>query len=117
MRIAEILRGPAHQRREEFLSPLDQDGGTPAPVQITEYRGIRFTEEGRGPVMDALPGYTEHVGDLGAGPTAVEFQQCQGPSEGACVGRLIKLLAELTSLPVLQFEPAHLGLLGTRGPG
>lgn len=65
--------------------------------------------------MDALPGYTEHVGDLGGGSTAVEFQQGQGPPEGASVGRLIELLTELTSLPVLQFEPAHLDLLGTRG--
>lgn len=111
MRIAEILRGSAHQRRQEPFGPLDQDGRAPAPVPIAEHRGVRFPEEGRGPVVDALPGDTEHVGDLGGGATAVEFQHGQGPPVGASVSRLIELLTELTSVPGLELEPAHLGLL------
>jgi hypothetical protein len=111
MRIAEILRRPAHQRRQESFGPLDQDGRAPAPVAIAEHRGVRFLEEGRGPVGDALPGDPEHVGDLGGGPTAVEFEHGQGPPVGASVSCLIELLTKLTSLPMLQFESAHLGLL------
>jgi hypothetical protein len=111
MRIAEILRGLAHQRRQEFFGPLDQNGGSPAAIPIAEHCGVRFTEEGGGPVVDALPGDTEHVGDLGDGPATVEFQHGEGPLVGASLSRLIELLTELTSLPVLEFEPAHLGLL------
>lgn len=116
MRIAEALRGLDHQRRQELLSPLGQDRWAPAPLPVAEHRRVRLAEEGRGPVVDALPGHAEHAGDLGGGPTTVEFQHGEGPPVGASVVRFIELLTELTSLPVLELEPAHLSLLSNWGP-
>jgi hypothetical protein len=115
MRIAEILRAPAHQQRQEPLGLLGEDGRAAAPVHVAEHRRVRFVDEGRGPVVDALPGDAERVGDLGGRPTAVEFQHGQGPPVRASVGRLMELLTELTPLPVLEFEPTHLGLLLNEG--
>jgi hypothetical protein len=114
MWIAEVLWGPAHQRPQESFGQLGQDGRAPVPVHVAEDRRVRLTDEVRGPVVDALPGDAEHVGDLGGGATAVEFQQREGPPVRTSVRRFIELLTELTSLPVLEFEPAHLGLLSGR---
>jgi hypothetical protein len=114
MRIAEILRGPAHQQRQESFGLLGQEGRAPAAVHVAEHGRVRFTDEIRSPVVDTLPGDAQHVGDLGGGPAAVEFQHGQGPPVGASVGRFVELMTELTSLPVLEFESAHLGLLWDR---
>lgn len=111
MRIAKILRGLDHQRWQESFSPLGQDRRAPASLAVVEHRWVRLAEEGRGPVVDALPGHAEHVGDLGGRPTTVEFQHGEDPPVDASVVRLIELLTESTSLPVLELEPVHLGLL------
>jgi len=115
MRIAEILRGPAHQRRQEPFGLPGQDGRAPATVQVAEHGRVRFAGEGRGPVVNALPGHAEHLGDLGGGATTVEFQHGQGPPVGAGVGGPIELPAELASFPIFQLEPAHLDLPSERG--
>lgn len=111
MRIAKILRSPGHQRRQEFFGGLGQDRWAPAPVPVVKRCGLRLMEEGRGPVVDALAGHAEHLSDLGGGPTPVEFEHGEGPPVDADIVRLVELLTESVSLPMLEPEPAHLSLL------
>jgi hypothetical protein len=115
MRITEILGRLVHQGRQEAFGLLGQEGRTPTPVLVAEGRRVRFADEGRRPIVDALPGHAEHDGDVGGGPPPVEFQHGQGPPVRAGVGCGLELLTETTALPVLEFQPAHLGLLLTRG--
>ena len=64
--------------------------------------------------MDALPGHTEHGGDVDGRPPPIEFQHGQSPSVRPSVRRRLKLLTEATAFPVLQFELAHHDLPMTR---
>jgi hypothetical protein len=60
--------------------------------------------------MDALTGHAEHGGDVDGGSSAVEFENGQDPPVRASVRFRLELLTETTAFPVLQFQPAHLGL-------
>jgi hypothetical protein len=81
-----------------------------ASGMVGEHRWVRFTGEGDRPIVDALPGHAHHVGDVGGRSTPVEFQQGQSSSISAGIASRLELLTELTALPMLQIQPAHLGL-------
>jgi len=82
---------------------------------VGKHRWIRFTDEGDRPIVDALPSHAEHVGDVGGRSTAVEFQQRQSSSISAGIASRLELLTELTALPMLQIQPAHLVLPLNKG--
>ena len=62
------------------------------------------------PVVDTLPGDSEHAGDVGGGATVVELQDGKGTPKQAGIPGLRELTPEAPPLPGSQVEPAH-GLL------
>jgi hypothetical protein len=108
VRVSEFLRRSAHQRPEEPFRRLGQEPRSPATGVVGQRPRAGVLSEGDGPVVDALPRYTEHIGALGGGPPPVEFQHGQGPAICTRLGGRLELSAEAAALPVGQFEPAHL---------
>jgi hypothetical protein len=83
---------------------------SPSAPLILEGRRIMVLHVGFDPIVDALPGYAEHTGDIGGGATMVELQDGQCPPEQARIAGLGELTAEALPLPGSQVESAH-GLL------
>jgi hypothetical protein len=84
-----------------------QGRARPPASLILERRGIVVLRVSLDPVVDTLPCYTEHPGDVGSGATMVEFQDGEGPPEQASIPGLRELLPEAPPLPGSQIEPAH----------
>jgi hypothetical protein len=59
------------------------------------------------PVVDTLPSYAEHAGDIDGAAAMVEFQDGEGPLEDAGIPSLCELTPETSPLPGSQIEPAH----------
>lgn len=109
VRVPVLLGRLPHQGAERPLQHVGQEARAPAPGVVGEgLRGMVLLER-RGPVVNTLPGYTEHLSHFGHGSTSVEFQDGQCPAVRARLNGRSELFQETTALPVLQFEPAHLG--------
>lgn len=114
MRIAEVLRRPSHQVGQLGFGLLGQERRATAPVLVGQCRRVRFAGKDGRPMMDTLTGHAEHGGDVDGGSSAVELENGQDSPVRASVRFHLELLTETTAFPVLQFQPAHLGLLLTR---
>ena len=79
----------------------------PPASLILKRRGIVVLRVSLDPVVDTLPCYAEHPGDVGGGATMVELQDGEGPPEQASIPGLRELLSEAPPLPGSQIEPAH----------
>jgi hypothetical protein len=79
---------------------------------ILKRRGIVVLRVSLDPVVDTLPCYAEHPGDVGGGATMVELQDGEGPPVEAGIVGLCELTTEAPPLPGSQFESAHRLLLG-----
>jgi hypothetical protein len=77
---------------------------------VLERRGVVVPGVRLDPVVDSLPGYSEHTGDVGGGATMVELQDGKGTPKQAGIPGLRELTPETPPLPGSQVEPAH-GLL------
>jgi hypothetical protein len=78
---------------------------------VLKRRGIVVLGVSLDPVVDSLPGYAEHAGDVGGGATMVELQDSEGLPKQAGIPGLRELAPEPPSLPGSQVEPAHGSLL------
>jgi hypothetical protein len=74
---------------------------------ILQGRGVVVLSVSLDPVVDALPGYSEHAGDVGGGATVVELQDGKRAPKEAGIPGLGELTAEAPPLPGSQLEPAH----------
>jgi hypothetical protein len=88
---------------------VQQRGTSPASL-VLKRRGIVVLGVSLDPVVDTLPGYSEHAGDVGSGATMVELQDGKGPPKQAGIPGLCELTPEAPPLPGSQIEPTH-GLL------
>jgi len=59
------------------------------------------------PIVDTLPGYSEHAGKVGGAATVVELQDRQSTPEKTGVLGFRELTSEAPPLPRSQVEPAH----------
>lgn len=77
---------------------------------VLQGRGIMILSINLDPFIDALPGHSEHAGDIGGTASVVELQYSEGPPKQVGIPSLCKLSLETPPLPRSQVEPAH-GLL------
>jgi hypothetical protein len=68
--------------------------------------GIRFD-----PIVNALPGYAKHAGQLGSRTSVVELQNGQSASKETGIQGLRELTPETLSLPRSEIKLAHVLLL------
>ena len=97
-----------------MLLVLTQQAVTPPAVAVLERLGVEGLGVGVGPVVDALPGYAEHPGNVGGRAPVVELQDGEGAPQDAGVGGLDELTPEAPSLPGGQDKSAHALLLRLR---
>ena len=88
---------------------VQQRVSSPASL-VLKGRGVVFPSVGLDPVVDTLPGYSEHTGDVGGGATMIELQDGKGAPKEAGIPGFRELAPEAPPLPGGQLEPAH-GLL------
>jgi hypothetical protein len=111
VRVAEVLGRGGEEGFQRLLVVLTQQGVTPPPSGVLKGRGVVALEVSPDPVVDALPGYPEHAGDVGRGAPVVELQDGEGTPEEAGIPGPRELTAEALPLPGCQFEPTHGPLL------
>jgi hypothetical protein len=86
---------------------LVQDAVT-APALLVLKRGrVVVLGVSLDPVVDTLPGYSKHTGDVGGGATEVKFQDGEGTPKQAGILGFCELTLKPPPLPGGQFELAH----------
>lgn len=110
VRIAKVLGRSGEESLQEVLLILIQQGMAPPACLVCEGGGVAVLKVSPDPVIDALPGYSEHASDVSGGATVVELQDSEGTPEEAGIPGLRELATEALPLPGSQFESAH-GLL------
>jgi hypothetical protein len=110
VRVAEVLGRVGEEGPQQVLLVFVQQRVTPPSSFVLQGRGVVVLSVNRDPVVDALPGGSEHASDVGSGATMVELQdgKCT-PKQTGIPGRR-ELTPEAPPLPGGQVEPAH-GLL------
>ena len=107
MRGAEVLRGQRQEGFQQVLGVLVQRGRAPPALSVLQGGGVAAAAVGLDPVVDALPGDAEEVGNLRHRPPGVEFQDGERPPQEAGVERLGQLAPEALALRRGQLKAAH----------
>jgi hypothetical protein len=107
VRVAELPGRDGEDSLQQTLSLFVQQRMTALAPLIFERRRIVGPRVDLDPVVDALPGYAEHVGDVSGGATMVEFQDGQGAPIQAGIAGFFELTPEAPPLPGSQVESAH----------
>jgi hypothetical protein len=97
--VAELPGWDGEESLEELLLLLVQQPMAALAPLIFERCRIAILSVGLDPVVDALPGYAEHPGDVGGGATMVELQDSESPPIQAGIARLLELTPEAPPLP------------------
>ena len=90
-----------------MLLVLVQRPRTSPTGPVLEGCGVVVPGIGLDPVVDSLPGYAEHAGDVGGGATVVELQDSERPAKHADIPCLGELMPQSLPLPGRQVESAH----------
>ena len=107
MRVAEILRRAGEEGLQQVLLVFVQQCLTSPASFVLQGRGVMVLSVTRDPVVDALPGDSEHASDVGSGATMVELQDGKSTPKETSIPGLRELTPETLPLPGGQVEPAH----------
>jgi hypothetical protein len=112
VRVAQVLGRNGEEGLQQVLLVLVQRRGAPPPRLVAERRRVVVLGVSPDPVVNALPRYAEHAGQVGDRPAVVELQDGKRAPEDPGVPGLRELPPETLSLPRGKAKPAH-GLLPT----
>jgi len=84
-----------------------QERVTSPAFLVLKRRGVVVLGVSLDPVVDTLPGYSEHAGDVSGGATMIELQDGKCPPKQAGIPGLRELTPQASPLPGTQVEPAH----------
>lgn len=96
-----------------MLLVLVQQRGTSPAFLVLKGRGVVGLSISPDPVVDPLPGDSEHASNVGGGTTAVKLQDGKGTPKDAGIPGHRELTPQAPPLPGGQVEPAH-GILLNR---
>jgi hypothetical protein len=111
VRVAQLLGAEDEEGLQQVQVVFVQQRRSPPPFFLLERGGVEGLRVGGDPVVDALPGDTQHAGDVGRGAAGVKLQDGQGAPEQACIVGFLELTTKPLPLPRGQLEPAHVLLL------
>ena len=97
-RVAQVLRRVGQQQPQPPLVTRRQQRRPPLPAGVGQGGRVEFVGVGGDPVVDALPGHAEHVGDVGYRPPAVVLQDGQRAAVEAHVVGLVELPPQAAAL-------------------
>jgi len=107
VRIAELLGRVGEEFPQQVLVVFAQQRRASPPGFVLQGRRVAGFRIGLDPVVDTLPGYAEHTGDVGGRAPEVKLQDSEGPPEEADVRSPGELAPEALTLPGSQAERAH----------
>jgi hypothetical protein len=84
-----------------------QERITSSAFLVLKRRGVVVLGVSLDPVVNTLPGYSEHAGNVCGGATIVELQDGEGPPKQAGIVGLRELTPKAPPLPGSQVEAAH----------
>ena len=84
-----------------------QERVTSPAFLVLKRRGVVVLGVSLDPVVNTLPGDSEHAGDICGGATMIELQDGEGPPKQASIVGLRELTPKAPPLPGSQLEPAH----------
>jgi hypothetical protein len=111
VRVAQVLGGASEEGLQQVLLVFVQQRGASSALFVLQCRGVVILGIDLDPVIDTLPGYAQHPGDVGGGTAVVVLENGQGAPKEAGIPGLRELTAETVPLPGGQVEPAHALLL------
>jgi len=110
MRVAEVLGRAGEEGLQQVLLVFVEQLVTSPTALVLQGRRVVVLGVSLDPVVDTLPSYSEHAGDVGGGATMVELQDGKSTPKQAGIPGLRELTPKAPPLPGSQIEPAH-GLL------
>jgi len=107
MRGAQVLGRQGEEGFQQVLVILVERRGAAPALRVPQGRGVVGLGVRLDPVVDTLPGYAEHAGQVRRGAPPVESQHGQRAPKGAGVRGFRELTPQAAPLPGSEVEPAH----------